>query len=1215
MKHPTHTIPVLAAVLLAATPAFAGSHSSQSAAFRVDTRATTAVKVADVSSRYCHGAYGAGGKSVCFLDGVALPVEFTAKVDWGGKSGSRLEFNGANNGLNYKKSLDVGGLGAGGKLEVVAVATDGTRSGPFRANFDVVPWPPLPGFYPQVLAVGSDLSYTSPQFDIDVFKGRSGVVQGCPLPGKTMDIQPRFTAEGTFTGDGQLTVKAAAGNRNTIKLNGTQGRRPDGKFGKAAAVDFGLDVEGEVVAVWRRETGAWAVSSGYLGLSGYGSWSSPPYYVYAPPPIYLRAEVGGSVSVGVRVKDLGTGQGWTPQFSLRSDGLPDVKGVLGCGVGKVLALEGYVGVNGVMEFVSPPTVCEKLGVEGKIGAQIVVFGFATAPIDIWSGTYWIVGGDGATGLALPLSAEVQQTLRLTSLDTRQFAQLPRAYLGRLKPLAPPTGRMVPLTGGTESVLVADGYPYPAPAMAVAGGRRHVLYLRDNPGRSAENRTELVEVNSDGGAWSAPVAVWDDGTGDFTPEVATLADGTLLAAWANGNAALTNNAPLDDALRTLEIATAERNPATGAWTHRNLTANAWLDHSPALSAVPDGRAMLVWLRNRDLNPTGNPEQPNRILFARRQGGVWSEEDYVAVNLGTITCLAVAYDGAQATLVFAMDADGDLSTPDDQELYGCTFNGSQWGPYTRLTFDELQDTRPHVVYDALGNLLLVWYQNGIVKFDTDLDLADAATVGEVGIGTSAQDFQLVTGPAGQLAVVWQDLANDGAQGHDPFVLNYDPALRIWSRGVRLLEDASLEREFAGVFGPDGHLLLAYGKVDVDADMNGVPLFGAVDLCFLDHPVGPDPAIPPDGIALSTNAVDFGEDVTVSVTVVNRGDLPVANLAVCVWDGDPLAGGTLIGTTQRVEQVLIGGTSAVVNVTWALPASGSNVVLYAMADPGLETADRNRANNLATLAALMPDLTLDSATVFNESTNARLLKATVLNAGAVPAPAGVVVTFRRGAPDGALLDEQILGALAPGTNGIYDAGFRWDQAGLIFTSAFEVVYIAVDPTNAVTEVDERDNTAAVQVMTSLDSDGDGLLDGEEVRLGTDPLLADTDGDGLTDAEEVLLHGTNPLLADTDGDGASDDDEVAAGTDPHSASDVFKIVAADGSVSYRMGVTWSAKSGKSYRVRAASAVVGPWADAPDNGGLDGQSLRTAVTNGPLRYIDYESAPEARFYKVNLSP
>ena len=66
-------------------------------------------------------------------------------------------------------------------------------------------------------------------------------------------------------------------------------------------------------------------------------------------------------------------------------------------------------------------------------------------------------------------------------------------------------------------------------------------------------------------------------------------------------------------------------------------------------------------------------------------------------------------------------------------------------------------------------------------------------------------------------------------------------------------------------------------------------------------------------------------------------------------------------------------------------------------------------------------------------------------------------------------------------------------------------------------------------VDSDGDFLSDEDEAVHGSNPNLPDTDGDGLLDGEEVHLYGTDPVDADTDGDGYSDGHEVLVlGTDP---------------------------------------------------------------------------------------
>ncbi len=81
-----------------------------------------------------------------------------------------------------------------------------------------------------------------------------------------------------------------------------------------------------------------------------------------------------------------------------------------------------------------------------------------------------------------------------------------------------------------------------------------------------------------------------------------------------------------------------------------------------------------------------------------------------------------------------------------------------------------------------------------------------------------------------------------------------------------------------------------------------------------------------------------------------------------------------------------------------------------------------------------------------------------------------------------------------------------------------------------------------TVTDTDDDGLTDGEEVTLGTNPLLTDTDGDGITDDKEILLYLSDPANADSDNDGISDFDEPGYTLFTDSKTKTIWIIDADG-------------------------------------------------------------------------
>jgi len=170
-------------------------------------------------------------------------------------------------------------------------------------------------------------------------------------------------------------------------------------------------------------------------------------------------------------------------------------------------------------------------------------------------------------------------------------------------------------------------------------------------------------------------------------------------------------------------------------------------------------------------------------------------------------------------------------------------------------------------------------------------------------------------------------------------------------------------------------------------------------------------------------------------------------------------------------------------------------------------------------------------------------------------------------------------------------------------------------VAESDENNNDRIVSVMTSLDSDGDGLLDGEELHLGTNPYLCDTDGDGIPDGWE-LAHGLNPNdladgSADSDADGMSNLQEYLVGTDPINSTSVFRILSIV-PTGNDVRVTWQTGGGRTNALQAVSgaystnfADIGGTLIVSGSGDVITNRVDTGgATNGP-----------SRFYRIRLVP
>ena len=131
--------------------------------------------------------------------------------------------------------------------------------------------------------------------------------------------------------------------------------------------------------------------------------------------------------------------------------------------------------------------------------------------------------------------------------------------------------------------------------------------------------------------------------------------------------------------------------------------------------------------------------------------------------------------------------------------------------------------------------------------------------------------------------------------------------------------------------------------------------------------------------------------------------------------------------------------------------------------------------------------------------------------------------------------LGELKAGTNpNIADTDGDGFQDGVEVNSLSTDPLNSAIPGNSENDLDldgilNEDELVLGTFVNNTDSDNDGLLDGMEITKGTDPLNPDSDGDGLSDGLEVYVTKTDPIGVagnldgtDTDGDGIPDGVEV---------------------------------------------------------------------------------------------
>ncbi len=378
---------------------------------------------------------------------------------------------------------------------------------------------------------------------------------------------------------------------------------------------------------------------------------------FVPIVIKLKGKVGfedtASLSLNFSTKKLSI----TNQIDFT---LPQITASAGVGVAHIADVSVYGDAKNVFSIYSHPdkvtgTLFGELGVSAK-----ALFLSGKLPlVSIGKGSGWTYYDSSKKSGSTPVGAFDYDDLDFT-ID-RSYLKNQSGWLSGKSKASNPVGA----SGYDEFIytpLQTSIYDGAAPKLVKTNDDLILVWTGDDKTRSDGNQTVAYYsvFDNDSSTWNAPIAVEDNGTADFTPDIATDGENTYLA-WADAKTVFDSNAEMSDVSAACEVKLAKFNKSTKHFEDvTQLTSNDTLDISPNV-AVKNGSATVVWKNNSANAFLENAGTETVYKATRSANGFTTTEVYSSQN----KIYELVTDGENTAV--SVDGDGDLTDATDSEIY--------------------------------------------------------------------------------------------------------------------------------------------------------------------------------------------------------------------------------------------------------------------------------------------------------------------------------------------------------------------------------------------------------------------------------------------------------------------------------------------------------------------------------------------------------------------
>lgn len=591
-------------------------------------------------------------------------------------------------------------------------------------------------------------------------------------------------------------------------------------------------------------------------------------------------------------------------------------------------------------------------------------------------------------------------------DSTGYRIASRDYLERQTKWQGDIGKRDLLNARETTMLQGGVYAGALPETAAANGKTVMVYLADDGSRTTGNHSMLVYSTYDEATdtWSEPRPVWDDGTADFNPSLAT--DGNdVIAVWSDANTTFDEDASMDEVAGALEISYARLTYEDGEWTvaeTKRLTDNEVADLQPC--AISDhGTVRIVWQRNSEndlLNQTGS----NRIVTCTPDGA----ETVLKTLEQPIGTIAAGMVNDVAKIAYLADMDGDLETSADTEVFLGGFNGS----FERLTNDEINESAPKFVRIGTKEYL-AWLHGEVLRTFDGTNASDYESDEPI-----SPDFRIVSNGATTYLITHR---NDETCG-ELYISRYSPEDQSWSGAIRLTGTEGYAEAPTGVVTSENGLAVVFTRTDAEITEDGIET--NTDLYSIR--MRPAHNLTLDAVDFKAKEIVPGEEIPVTLQVTNNGDLAETGFIVTV-----AMDGTEDQTFALTESLATGETKEL-EILMQVPETltGSDCVVTVSASDD----EFDRSDNTVTRLIRMADLEITAEKL--SLGDALAVQATIRNSGFAPADA--TLELRRDDPlNGEVAATIPLGTLQP--NELISRNFRNEELRQLMDGS-EMLYFCV-------------------------------------------------------------------------------------------------------------------------------------------------------------------------------